>query len=100
MRQGGLILAASRVRSKRKTKSKKKSKKSRPTENTPRNPHQASDRDQLDTDCDESRLTRQPILARFHRSRVCGNRPRTALAFSKNDECYTHTDRHTDRLIK
>ena len=29
-----------------------------------------------------------------HRSRVCENRPRTVLAISKNDECYTHTDRH------
>ena len=28
--------------------------------------------------------------------RVCGNRPRTALAISRNDECYPHTH----RLIK
>ena len=40
------------------------------------------------------------ILARFHRFRVCGNRPRTALAISKNDECYTQTGGRTDRLIK
>ena len=26
------------------------------------------------------------------------NRPRTALAISKNDECYTHTDRRADEL--
>ena len=46
------------------------------------------------------RPTRFSILRRFHRYRVRGNRPHTALAISKNDECYTHTDRHTDRLIK
>ena len=46
----------------------------------------------------------RPILVRFHRSRVCGNRPRITLAISKNDECYkihtqtTHTDRRTDKL--
>ena len=45
---------------------------------------------------------------RFHRFRVCENRPRTALAISKKDECYTYihtyilrtyiqTDRLTDR---
>ena len=38
------------------------------------------------------------MLARFHRSRVCGNRPRTALAISKNDEYHTHTYTQTDRL--
>ena len=37
-------------------------------------------------------------LARFHRSRVCGNRPRTALAISKNDECYTYTQ--TKRIME
>ena len=76
----------------------KNKKKSRPTENTPRNPHQPSDRDHLETDRDETRPARLPMLARFRRSRVCGNRPRTALAISKNDECHTHT--HTDRIIK
>ena len=29
----------------------------------------------------------------------CGNRPRAALAISKNDECYTYTGRQTDRHI-
>ena len=71
-------------------------KKSRPTQNTPRNPQQPGDRDHLEMARDETRPTRQSILARFHRSRVCGNRPRTALAISTNDECYTHTDRQTD----
>ena len=70
-------------------------KKSRSTENTPRNPYQPSDRDHLETDREETRPTRCPILARFYRYRVCGNRSRTALAISKNDECYTQTDRHT-----
>ena len=44
------------------------------------------------------------MLARFHRSRVCGNRPRTALAISKNDECCTYartdkTDRQTATIM-
>ena len=99
MRQGGLILAVGRVRSKKK-KSLKDNEKIRPTENTPRKPQQPGDHDRLKTACNETRLTRSPTLARFHRSGDCGNRPRTALAISKNDECYTHTDRHTDRLIK
>ena len=81
-----------------------KQEKTLPTENTPRNPHQPCDRDHLVTDRDKARPTRWPTLARFDRFRVCGNRPRTALAISKNDECYTHTDRNTDtrtdRLIK
>ena len=48
----GLVLAAGRVRSKKKntvTREKEITTKSRPTENTPRNPHQPSDRDQLET---------------------------------------------------
>ena len=71
-------------------------KKSRPTENAPRNPHPPNDRDHLETARENARPTRWPTLARFHRSRVCGNRPRTALAISKNDYCDTHI--HTDRL--
>ena len=47
-----------------------------------------SGRDHLETARDETRPTRQPILARFRRSRVCGTRPRTALEINKNDECY------------
>ena len=85
MRQGRLMLAARRVRSKKKTYRKK---------NIPRKPQQPGDRDHLETACDETRPTRSPTLARFHRSRVCGNRGRTALAISKNGECYTHTDTH------
>ena len=81
----------------RRRKSKKKNtKKSHPADNPPRKPHQPGYRDHLETDRDETCPTRSPTLARFHRSRVCGNRPRTALAIGKNDECYTHTD----RLIK
>ena len=64
---------------------------SSPTENTPRNPHQPIARDHLETDREKTRPTRWPILARFHKYRVCGNRPRTALAISKNDECQTYT---------
>ena len=79
---------------------KKIAKKSRPAENKPRKPQQPGDRDHLETACDETRHTRSPTLARFYRSRVCGNRPRTALAISKNDECYTHIHTTTDRQIK
>ena len=90
MRQGGLILAARRVRSNKK-KSKKKHEKIRPTQTTPRNPQQPSDRNHLETAHDKTRPMRWPMIARFHRFRVCENRPRTALAISKNDECYTYT---------
>ena len=90
MRQGGLILEVGRVRSKKQKIAKKQNrKKIRPTQNTPRKPQQPGDRDHLETACDETRLTRLPMLARFHRSRVCVNRPRTALAFIKNDERHT-----------
>ena len=59
MRQGDLILAAGRVRSeKKKNRKKKHGKKIRPTRNTPRNPQQAVDRVQLETACEETRLTR------------------------------------------
>ena len=54
MRQGGLILAAGRVHSKKKTTKKTKS---RRTRNPPRSP-QPSDRDHLETACDETRPTR------------------------------------------
>ena len=73
-------------------KSLKDDEKIRPTENTPRKPQQPGDHDRLKTACNETRLTRSPTLARFHRSGDCGNRPRTALAIIKNDECYTHID--------
>ena len=48
MRQSGLVLVADRVRSKAKNE-QKNGKKSRPTQNTPQNPHQPSDRDHLET---------------------------------------------------
>ena len=96
MRQCSLILATGRVRSK-KTK-RKKAKKFRRIQNTPRNPQQPGDRDHLETARDETRPTRSPILACFHRSRVCRNQPRTALAISKNDECYRYAQRQADNL--
>ena len=58
MRQGVLILAAGRVRSKKKNGKKKTPQKSRPTQNTPRNLQQPSDRDHHETACDEARSTR------------------------------------------
>ena len=87
------------VRRKKKEK-RKNTKESRPTLNSPRNQQQLGDRDHLETTRDETRPTRSHMLARSHRSGVCGNRSRTALTISKNDECYMYTDRHTDRLIK
>ena len=70
MRQDSLILAAGRVRSKKKKNRKtKNTKKKRPTQNTPRNPQQPGDRGHLCTARDETPPTRLPILARFHRSR-------------------------------
>ena len=100
MRQVSLILAAVCVRSKKKNGKTHTQEKKRPSQNTPRNPQQPGDHDHLDTARDETRPTRLPTLARYHRSRICGNRPRTSLAISKNDECYTYTDRHRHRLIK
>ena len=86
MRQGSLILAAGCVSSYKKNRKTKHGKKSRPTENTPRNPHQPSDRDHFETDREEMRPARLPMLTRFRRPRIYGNRPRTALAISKNDD--------------
>ena len=59
MRQGGLILAAGRVRSeKEKIGGGRKTRKVRRTRNTPRNSQQHGDRDQLETTCNETRPTR------------------------------------------
>ena len=59
MRQGGLILAPGRVRSKNKKSGEKtKHEKIRPTQNTPRKPQQAGDRDDLETGRDGTRPTR------------------------------------------
>ena len=49
MRQGELILAAGRVRSKKKKTEKKNTEKKRPTQNTPRSPQQPGNRVQLET---------------------------------------------------
>ena len=57
MRQGDLILAAGRARSK-KTNGKKNMKKSRRTHNTLRNPQQSGGRDYLETARDKTRPTR------------------------------------------
>ena len=44
----------------------------------------------------KKRPTRSPTLVRFHRCRVCGNRPRTAVAISKNKLFnVTHTYQQT-----
>ena len=56
--RGDHILAAGRVRSKKKKIEKKKHGKTRPTQNTPRNPQQPGDGVQLETAWDETRPTR------------------------------------------
>ena len=53
------MLAAGRVRSKKKKIEEKKHRKIRPpTQNTPRNPQQPGDRVQLETVCEETRHKR------------------------------------------
>ena len=52
------MLAAGRVRSKKKKIEKKYTEKIRPTQNTPRNPQQPGDRVQLETACEETPHTR------------------------------------------
>ena len=79
----------------RRKKTETKHKKIRPTQNAPRNPQQPGDRDHLETACDEARLTRSPTLAHFHRSRVCGNRPRAAFAISTSRKVNEATRPHT-----
>ena len=56
MRQGGLILAADRVRSNK--KNEKKNEKISPHLNTPRNQQQPGDRDHLETPRDDTRPMR------------------------------------------
>ena len=96
MSQGVVILAAGRVRSKAEKPDPPPPENPRRIQNTPRIPQQHGDRDRLKAKaaCDEIRPTRSPIRALFYRSRVCGNRPSTALAINKIDECYAH--RHTN----
>ena len=98
MRQEAASYLPQAVCVRRKKKLKKKHEKIRPTQNTPRHPQQPGDPDHLETERDETRPTHSPTLARFHRSWVCDNRPRTALAISKNDECYTHIHTQTDKI--
>ena len=61
MTQGGLILTAGRVGSKKKTttKTRKFRTTENTTENTPQNPQQPGARDHLETVCDETRPTYQ-----------------------------------------
>ena len=88
------MLAAGRVRSKKKKQTKKNAKKSTP----PKTHYEIHSSPATACNSRRHAMKHVPILSRFHRSRACGNRPRTALAIIKNDECYTHA--HTDRLIK
>ena len=99
MRQGGLILAAGRVRSKEKKIEKKNTKKSA----APKTHHEIHCSPTTATTSKPRATKHIPRVrpySRFHRSRVCGNRPRTALAISKDDECYTYTHTQTYRQMK
>ena len=83
----------------RKTKKKKNEIIPPAPKNPPRNPQHPGDRDHLATAFHETHPTREPILARFHRPRVGGNRPRTALAIIKTTNVTrTHTETQTDNL--
>ena len=96
MKRGGLKLAAGRVRSKFGEKKINKESRKMPPHPELTTKSTATRRPRPPRD-DAQRNTSHalPILARFHRSRVCENRPRPAPAISKNDECYTYTDIHT-----
>ena len=107
MRHGGLILASGRVRSK-----KKKTKKN-PEKSAQRKTHHEIHNNPATATTSRRRATKHvPHVSPYSHASidpgfVCGNRPRTALAISKNDECYayitladTQPDRRTDgRLI-
>ena len=99
MTQGGPILAAGRVRSKKYKNRKSQNTKMPPqpkhtTKSTaPRRPRTPRDGARRNT------FHALAHLARFYRSRVCGNRLSTALAISKNDECYTYTHRQTNGTV-
>ena len=88
------MLAAGRMRSK--GKNQKGKHEIPPHPNTPVSPQQLGNRGHLFTACDDRRPTREPILARFHRFRGYGNRPRTALAMSEDHEGFIYTDGQTD----
>ena len=84
----------------RKNKIEKPPAKVRPTLNTPRNPQQPA------TEATSRRRATKhvPRVSPYSPASIdpgfCGNRPRTALAVSKNDECYTYTNRQTGRQTK
>ena len=89
------MLAAGRVRPKKNKTDKQTRNKSRPTQKTPRNPSSAT------ATTSRRRATKHAIRVSPNSPAsidpgLCGNRPRTALAISKNDERYTYTDTQTD----
>ena len=96
MSQESPILAAGRVSSK--GINQKDKHEIPPHPNTPVSPQQLGNSGNIYTACDETRPTRLSILARFHRFRGYGSRPRTALAMSEDHEGYRYTDRRTDTL--
>ena len=96
MSQESPILAEGRVSSKGKYQKQKHE--IPPHPNTPVSPQQLGNSGNIYTACDETRPTRLSILARFHRFRGYGSRPRTALAMSEDHEGYRYTDRRTDTL--
>ena len=94
MSQKSPILAEGRVSSKGKNQNDKHE--IAPLPNTPVSPQQLGNRGNIYTACNETWPTREPILARFHRFRGYGRRPRTALAMSEDHEGYIYTDGQTD----
>ena len=78
----------------------KHGKKIRPTQNTPPKPQQPGDRLPLETVCEETRHTRQPILSRFHIDPGFVKIVLVQFSQSVKTTNVTHTLTDTDRLIQ
>ena len=61
-------------------------------------PQHPGDRDHLETSYDETSYPPEPKLARFCRSRLCRNRPRTALVVNSNAKKTKTDTQQTDQL--
>ena len=102
MRQGGLILPAGRVRWKKKKTRKKIKKKTA----APKTHHEIHSIPATAINSRRRAKKHVPRVSPYSPASidpgVCGNRLRTALAISKNVECYTHTDtrKQTDKTIE
>ena len=97
MRQGGLILAAGRVRSKKNIRKKKITEKSAP----PKTHHEIHSSPATACNSRRHAIKHVPRVSPYSPDSIDpGFVTRTALAISQNDECYTHTHTHipTDEL--